>query len=277
MASIKGYADDSRPNDRIWVVGGYAGHDLQWEQFEHDWPEMLEKHGVPYFHMREMGKPNGVYAKWHPFKEHQTEVAAFFADLTKVITDCWLRPYFAITRVKDLERFNAEHGLNLEPYSLAAYGCMLMIAKDHLRGATAEIVFDHVEKVTSRLARAFEYAETDSHYSEVHKMVVPLPLNKSLTFKDVIPLQAADFLIWEMQKHHLGRLEEWFLIPDKPTDPDARDAHMDQWSLEKFGVVRPPARKSLDVIVDNGAPPGAIVWDYDNIVSAHRLRCGRWS
>jgi hypothetical protein len=61
MAMLKGYADDSRPNNRIWAVGGYAGHDLQWEKFEADWPKMLAKHGVPYFHMREMGDPNGVY------------------------------------------------------------------------------------------------------------------------------------------------------------------------------------------------------------------------
>jgi hypothetical protein len=275
MAMIKGYADDSHPNDRIWAVGGYAGHDLQWEQFEQDWPKMLKKHGVPYFHMREMADPHGVYAKWHPFKEHHAEVAAFFADLTKVIADCWLRSYFSITRIKDLERFNAEHGLDLEPYPLAAYGCMLGIAKDHLNGVTAEIIFDHVEKVASKLARASEYAEADMYYSQVHEMVVSVPLDNKLTFKDVIPLQAADFLIWEVQKNHL-KLEDWFLIPNKPIDQDEREAHMDQWSLEKFGVIRPPARKSLEAIVDNGAPPGSIIWDYDNILSAHRLRSGRW-
>jgi hypothetical protein len=275
MAMIKGYADDSRPNDRIWAVGGYAGHELQWERFEEDWPRMLNRHGVPYFHMREMADPKGVYAKWHPFEKHQDEVVAFFTDLTQIIIDCWLRPYFSITRVNDLKRFNAEYGLDLDPYSLAAYGCMLGIAKDHLNGVTAQITFDHVEKVASKLARASEYAEADMHYSRVHEMVLPVPLPSNLTFKDVIPLQAADFLIWEIQKNHL-RLEEWFLIPDKPTDPDERDAHMDQWALEKFGNVRPPARKSLEAVVDGGAPPGGIIWDYDNILSAHRLRGGRW-
>ncbi len=66
------------------------------------------------------------------------------------------------------------------------------------------------------------------------------------------------------------------MIADKPTDQDERDAHMDRWSLEKFGSVRPPPRKSLEAIVDNGAPPRGIVWDYDNILNAHRLRGGRW-
>jgi hypothetical protein len=77
---------------------------------------VIARHGVPYFHMREMADPGGVYKKWHPFKEHYDEVAAFFADMTKVIGDCWLRSFFSVARVKDLEQFNSERGLNLEPY-----------------------------------------------------------------------------------------------------------------------------------------------------------------
>jgi hypothetical protein len=275
MAMLKGYADDSRPNDRIWAVGGYLGHDLQWDAFEAAWPKMLAKHDVPYFHMREFGKPTGVYQKWWPPKDHHGEIAAFFADIVEVISHCWLRPYWSITRVNDLARFNAQNGLALEAYPLAAYGCMLGVGKDHLSGVTAEIVFDHVEKVSSKLATAAEYAENDTYYDTIHKMIVPVPLNRQLTFKDVMPLQAADFLIWEIQKNHL-KIEDWFLVPDKPTDQDERSEHMDKWSLEKYGAIRPPARKSLDALADHTAPGIGIIWDYDNLSVAHRLRRGRW-
>lgn len=275
MAMLKGYADDSRPNDRIWAVGGYCGHDLQWEAFEAAWPKMLAKHGVPYFHMREFGKPNGVYAKWYPAKDHYAEIADFFADMVQVISDCWLRPYWSITRVNDLERFNTDSGLTLEAYPLAAYGCMLGIGRDHLRGVTSELIFDHVEKVRSKLDRAAEYAESDSHYDQVYKMVVPIPLSSEHSFRNVLPLQAADFLIWELQKNHL-KIEDWFLLPDKPTEQEDRWEHMDKWSLEKYGTIRPPARKSLEALAEHTAPGMGIVWDYANISDAHRLRRGRW-
>ncbi len=276
MAMLKGYADDSRPNDRVWAVGGYVGHDLQWEKFEADWPKMLAKHGVPYFHMREMGDPNGVYKKWHPPKAHYDEIAGFFIDVVKVISDCWLRPYFSISRTKDLERFNAENSLDLEAYPLAAYGCMLQVASDFPKGVTAEIIFDHVEKVSSKLAKASEYAETDGYYDYVAETIVAIPLNKTLTFREIIPLQAADFLIWELQKNHL-KLEDWFFLSNKPTDPSERTEHMDKWAIEKYGSIRPPARKSLEALIDSGAPGRGIIWDYDNLRDANKLRGGVWA
>jgi hypothetical protein len=275
-AQVKGYADDSRYNGRIWAVGGYAGHDAQWEQFERDWPRMLDKHDVPYFHMKEFADPSGVYKKWHPIKEHYGEIAMFFADMVQIISDCWLRGYWSITRVNDLAKFNADKGVKLEAYPLAAYGCMLGIAKDHHRGVTSEIIFDHVEKIHSKLATAFAYAETDNHYSMIKEMVAPTPLNADLTFRQVRPLQAADFLIWEIQKNHRN-IEDWFLLPDKPSDQDDREAHMDNWSMEKFGTLRPPARKSLEALMEHAAPPMGIIWDYDNLCQAHELRGGVWS
>jgi len=181
-----------RPFGKVWIVGGYAGHGLQWEEFENMWPLALANHEVPYFHMREMADPNGVYAKWHPFKDHQEEVADFFSGLVKVIGYCHLRGFFSIVRFVDLERFNAETGAKLEPYALAAYGCMLMAAYEY-GDAPVEIIFDHVEKVSSKLARATEYAESDRHYGNSLGKVMMTPLRQELTFRQIIPLQAADF------------------------------------------------------------------------------------
>jgi hypothetical protein len=46
MATLKGYADDSRPGS-IWVVAGYLGADHKWEAFDERWPKLLDKHQVP--------------------------------------------------------------------------------------------------------------------------------------------------------------------------------------------------------------------------------------
>jgi hypothetical protein len=280
MAMIKGWTDDSRRDDRgVWAVGGFVGNDLQWEYFEEHWPKVMAKHGVPYFHMKEMGDPNGVYRKWHPAKEHYDEVAAFFADMILVISYCWLRPVFSLTRMADLNRFNAETGQLLEPYPLAAYGCMLGAAKqyDHpTEVPIIELVFDHVEKVSSKLAVAAQYAEADDYYNHIRDMIIPVPLPKTLTWREIKPLQAADLLIWEVQRNHLN-VEEWFLLQDKPHEAEERTRHMDWWSLQKYGAIRPPARKSMQSLADNAAPAIGIFWDHDNLSDAHRLRGGRWS
>ena len=60
MAQAVGYMDDSRPNDRMWVVAGYVGSPFQWQGFGSKWPVVLCKHGVPYFHMGELGSRTGV-------------------------------------------------------------------------------------------------------------------------------------------------------------------------------------------------------------------------
>jgi hypothetical protein len=80
----------------------------------------------------------------------------------------------------------------------------------------------------------------------------------------VKPLQAADLLIWEVQKNHL-KVEDWFLLPDKPIPADERTRHMDEWSIEQYGNIRPPARKSLQVLADKAAPAVGIIWDHDNL------------
>jgi hypothetical protein len=158
---------------------------------------------------------------------------------------------------------------------MAAYGCMLGLAND-LPNLTIEIVFDHVEKVSSKLAKAAEYAKSDMYYDDVDKQVVPIPLKERVTFRELLPLQAADFLIWEVQKQHLG-IEDWFLQPDKPFDQDDRSRHFDNWSLKTYGSIRPKARKSLDALIDTGAPAVGIIWDRDNLEDAHRARGGIWA
>jgi len=279
VTQIKGYLDDSRKGDRVWAVGGFIANDFQWQEFEDKWPEIMAKHGVPYFHMREMADPNGVYKKWHPFKEHYDEVAAFFSDMIQLVAHCWLRPIFSVTRIADLERFNSGSGLNLEAYPLAAYGCMLGAAKQYDAPGQVpivELIYDHVEKVSSKLLTAARYAEADNYHPHISKMVMPIPLNENITFRELLPLQAADLLIWEVQKNHLN-VEEWFLLPDKPHEAEQRTLHMDQWSLEKYGTIRPPARKSLQSLADNCAPAIGIFWDHDNLGDAHQLRGGQWT
>ena len=110
-----------------------------------NWPIMLAKHGVPYFHKREMADRSGPFAKWLPPQQHQQKVAEFFGDLASVIGTCRLVAFASLVRLNDLKKFNSKYNLRLQPYPLAAYGCMLMVAKEH-ENLTCELFFDHLEK-----------------------------------------------------------------------------------------------------------------------------------
>jgi hypothetical protein len=268
---LKGYFDDSQSTGQAWAVGGYLGTHRQWVKFEKLWPAALTEHGVPYFHQREIGKPNGVYKKWHPLEEHSTELEAFFRGLVNVIADSGIIRFCSLVRMSDLQRFNLEFGLKLEPYPLAAYGCLCLVASIY-PGVAIELVFDHVEKVSSKLAKARVYADSDGQ-GRCGKIVTS-PLAKNLTFKDIIPLQAADFSVWEYRKDHLG-ISDWFETK-QPTDPTERRKHFEQWSSQKLGVKDPPMRKSAAALLESSGFR-VIVWDYDNLREMHNSRGGVWS
>jgi hypothetical protein len=274
MAVAKGYADDSE-DGRVWVVGGYAGHPLQWEQYEAMWPMALANREVPYFHMREMASPTGVYKKWVPPQEHQEELADFFRGLTDVVSHCHLRGFFSIVRKEDLKRFNSEFGVRLEPYPLAAYGCALMLA-DIYDSQPVEIVFDHADKISSKLAKASRYGDGDTRHGRSLKNVILTPLSENFTFKQIIPLQVADFFSWEIRKHHL-KADDWFSLPDKPTGEEERWRHFQTFHLNKEGAEYPTPRKTLQALAKRAPEPNGIIWDYDNLCQAHRARAGVWS
>jgi hypothetical protein len=273
-ALIKGWMDDSRRSS-IWAVGGYIGGEHRWDLFEAQWLLTLAHHDVPYFHMKEMGDPAGVYGKWHPPQEHRKELADFFGDLAKVIGRSRLVGICSLVRVADLDRFNTEHNLRLEPYSLAAFGCMLLAARDN-PGMPTELVFDHVEKAHSKLAKAREYADSDIKYEPgICDTLVTTPLPKALTWRDVPALQAADFFAWEFRKNH-ENVSEWFDFIDKPDDWDERWDHFEQWSLQKFGSKTPTTRKSAVALLE-GNELYAMIWDYKNLCEAHEVRGGVWA
>lgn len=165
---LKGYFDDSQTEEKFgtpnWVVGGYIGDDTHWDYYNTFWPMALANHSVAYYHGKEFLDPTGPYSKWQPLYEHKEEIAAFINDLAKVIGRSGLRGFAAIVRLPDLNKFNQNHELKLEPYPLAVYGSMIAISNEY-DFERMEIMFDHVEHVESKLVTARRYADADGYYS----------------------------------------------------------------------------------------------------------------
>jgi hypothetical protein len=244
MAVIKGYFDDSA-GEGMWTVAGYVGNDDQWRRFETLWPKALERHHVPYFHMNEMNDPNGLYGKWYPSKDHQDEIIPFFQDLFMVIQSCVLNAFYSTVKEQDLNEFNAKYKASVDPYALATYAVILQIGRTYL-GEIVEVVVDHATKVCSKLQLAKQYAKSDRRVDNIGitDKIQPIPLVETLNFIDVIEIQAADFLAWEMRKYHLV-LQDW--IDDLPINQREQwREHFKGWPRNKPGNVSVSRRRSGD-------------------------------
>ena len=272
MGMLKGWFDDSR-TEPLWAVGGYVGGLHQWEHFEKYWPKALEAAGVPYFHMKEWARPNGIYAKWHPPQDHRKEVAEFMASLAAVVRNSYLHGISSIVRIADLERFNREKRLELEAYPLAVYGCLLLIDRYAPERAEIEIVFDRVEKAKSKIDIAEGYGERDSFWKKPRSVSATV-LAEGIPLSCVPALQAADLFAWEFRKHQ-ERVGDWHLMGDIPVDADAAWEQMEKWILSRYPSHEAIARKSVIALIENGNFSN-LVWDYRTLNEVHELRRGVW-
>jgi hypothetical protein len=122
-------------------------------------------------------------------------LADFFGGLAKVIGESRLVVNCVRCSQGDLDRFNKEFGQSLEPYPLAAYGRMLLAARDNIEGMPTELVFDNVEKIYSKLAKAREYADVDNLYEPgACDQTVTVPLPKGLTWRELSSSAGRRFL-----------------------------------------------------------------------------------
>jgi hypothetical protein len=266
--------DDSQAPDDLWVIAGYVGYANQWDYFDELWTAALRRHGVPYFHMREMNDPSGPFAKWLPPQDHQSEVTAFFKDLVAAITKTNLRMISSAVWLRDLQRFNQETGLAIEAYPLAAFACMSCTAVEY-DGLRVTAVFDRVEKVHSKLKTAREYADGDKYvFPGLCDSITAVPLHEPLTARDVPTLQAADFIAWEVRKAHF-KMKEWQLS-DRGNITDRWEQWQSylEWTRQMTGA-DPVLRKSLDALL-TGSRIKSIVWDYHQSVTTNEARRGIW-
>jgi hypothetical protein len=274
VALISAHFDDSQSTGDVWTIAGYAGYKNQWEYFEDLWGRALDRHGVPYFHMKEMAEPKGPFAKWLPPEDHYEEVAAFFKDLVAAVSKPNLYMVSSTVWQRDLEQFNVEKGLAIEAYPLAAHACLAMLGlKYEKQPVTA--VFDRADQVTSKLNTARAYLEGDTFvYPGLCDYIASFGLQEPLTARDVPALQAADLIAWEVRKAHF-RMKEWQLS-ERPNHSDrwAQWQHYIDYTKAATGEA-PILRKSLDALISG--PIKSIVWDYHQLNDTHEVRRGVWS
>ena len=265
--------DDSQTDPRLCLVAGLAGYANQWEFFERLWSAVLARHGVPYAHMREMAIPTGVFGKWHPPEKHEEDVTAWLKDLAGAIRDPYLQAFGSVVYIQDLERFNADKGLDLKPYSLAVCACMTQLAR-HYENLPVTAVFDRVEQIDERLAAARSYAEGDAT-PDLTRSVTTMPLPADSSFRTVSPLQAADLVVWEQRRTQASIERGRAAGHVRQKTPEQQWEEFRVWS--RLNREYPLQRKSLEALIQAGLSVNLAVWDYDALLQAHDLRNGIWA
>ncbi|MGP8049966.1 MAG: DUF3800 domain-containing protein [Desulfobaccales bacterium] len=199
MAILRAYFDDSGDEDDPQAMAsslcGYIGHLENWQYFENEWQKTLKSHDVPYLHMKEFAH----FKK--PFKKYKHDTVArdnLLKDLVKVISDSQLEGIVSGVDLKDLRDYNEGDGINYMAYSLNLYTCMWIIGNDWPQ-TIVEMFLGKTNDVYNKIQMATRYARADTQYPKDDYIQVH-PINKHLSFRDILPLQAADLLAYETRK-----------------------------------------------------------------------------
>jgi hypothetical protein len=275
MGILKVYLDNSGeegdPQHKICSLAGYITTVKKWRKFEKLWKQTLVRYKVPYLHMKEFAhykKPFDIF--WdEKLKQEKPERKAFIQSLIDVMEETNLKGIMAVVRLADLKRFNDERGLKIDALAFNLYILMGMVSLTYPK-KPIEFIIDRANKPGQMMDKAREYADTDIYLAgctdSIHLSVLP----KGITFKEVTPIQTADFLAWEIRKLMDSR-DEWYTEFKTGDDPKIWNQSVKKWSKDRSLTIR----ESYKVLSKQTSPYG-FIWDYDGLCGVDRTRNNIW-
>jgi hypothetical protein len=215
MLMLTGFFDETGsskdPTQRIVGMGGLLAPATGWETFERKWKRALKEFDVPYFHMKEFAHSTNVFEDW---KGREIIRRKLFSKLIKAMESAYPIP-IAATVPKDV--YDATYGEyplfeKEDIYHEALHFCISgLVGIRHTMGQLDEsekvaIVFSQHEEFRSHVLK---------RYDKLIKEFEPFQKISAISFADMrelVPLQAADLVAYELKKEHERRLYE----PNKP-------------------------------------------------------------
>ena len=240
---LKGYFDNSGdaddPQHKLLTVGGFLASEKQWAVFETRWQANLDKYKLPYLHMKEFAH---FIPPFDIFRDNEPERISFLEGCISVLKECGIKEAVCHgIRLSDVRRFNSEYNHKIDAFSFCLYIAFIDIHERFGRDTHIELLIDRFSKITKKIYIAEEYARADEYYHHPAYNIATRSLSEDMSFKDVLPIQAADFLVWETCKSQ-HKYDEWF----EPRDNARGEWIPDQlqWAFYKFGKI-PYERQSL--------------------------------
>jgi hypothetical protein len=204
---------------RVLVVGGYIASFEQWGKFESEWNEVLKEFGVPsYFRMAEFAHSTGQFSGW---RDKEDRRRAFLKKLTTVIRIRVRRSIGLALLLDDYNAVNADFELSERlghPFPLAGVTCVNIVAAWAERASIKTPILYTFEKGDSHRGELIE--QLDNHFH-----VLPNFGNKT----QYNPLQAADFVAWELRKLAV----DYLAVKDEPPEVKL----IQRWTYEELEKV----------------------------------------
>lgn len=277
MAVLKAYMDESGkdedPGTPIVAVGGMVGSVAAWSAFEEGWSSCLAEWKIPYLHLKEIdNKGEGPFGRFHEDKALMWKMLASFID---VIAKSGLFPVAHMVIKEHVRQFNRETSTRINCYALALYGCLIEFSIKH-GGEPIEVVVDKFDNAQQSVNMARGYGLSDRYYKDCLSWLdegTIIPLRNSESFRTVLPIQAADLVVWELRRR-IWEMRDFLLNHKSGDDPHQWHAQQITWSLKRFGEW-PHARPSLSLF-GSIAPVENMVWDHRALGIAHEARGGSW-
>lgn len=199
MAMLTVYCDDSGTdeNTRVAVVAGYLSNVAQWEIFNKEWTNVLEKFGISGMRRTDLENFRGDFKKWNP-----TRRTALLQQLQPIISR---RTKMAVGTMVIKEEFEKLIPGDIKEktggvYGFLAYNCLVGVSQWCNRPS---------RRHNQQINWVFE-AGTTGH-GQVDKMLRATYANEKLRHvthlggwsfsgKDTVPLQSADLMAYECFK-----------------------------------------------------------------------------
>lgn len=273
---LRAFLDDSGDHTHpAMSIAGYVGNEKAWQTFEIHWQSALDRHAIPYFHMKEICKPKSPLFCFNG-KVNGDRLAVLLNDLALALTKCWAQQFCGIGCVvpkQALNKFNHERGRKIEPVALAIYTCIGLM-QNEFPGSTIEASLDRMTKADRSIAIAKEYLASNPRPVNGSKVAITT-LKGDLSAKSVRPLQAADFAAWEGRKK-FDRLAPFFESVDLSQVTSNKEIwyEYENW-LENNNRPSPDERKSMTALsaaTDFRYP----IWLYEVLCAEDDLRNGIW-
>ena len=197
FAMLTGYFDDAGGEDHGYtVVAGWVSTVERWRTFAAQWEQMLTAFQVPWFDMKALSHFNGVYAGWKAQPEIKNDfqsAACRIIAASAAIGFASIVPHAVFARINEDYRAKEYFG---NEYALAGLTCAIKMRKWSRKQDAPqplEIVFDGGTPKRGKLVDAMRRAD----FAEP---IFRSPLPKKDGLPNIVQLQAADFLAYEVRK-----------------------------------------------------------------------------
>jgi hypothetical protein len=239
---FKAYFDDSGdekdPQETVSSLAGWVATAEQWQYFEKNWEKALKDHEVPYLHMKEFAPRIKDFKK---YKDDEESRIALLQSLIRVMSEAQLEGVASVVKMVDLRYFNDRYHNDINSYAFNLHTCMNIIS-DRWPDTIVEMWLDRTNKLGPKINKAKDYCKSEGYYGHYNDKITPLPIPKGLTFKEVIPIQAADLLAWEIRRDVITNSFAPIPISDPPFPIDGpMFVPPSEWP----NFPKPPMRKSL--------------------------------